>query len=64
MNQERQKTDAIADAVEIPEGATHIDHTGRYWNFAKGLVWINNKWQKDNSGNAFIWYPIDQLKPL
>lgn len=29
MNQERQKTDAIADAVEIPEGATH--RGGRYY---------------------------------
>lgn len=26
MNQERQKTDTIADAVEIPEGATHFMH--------------------------------------
>lgn len=27
MNQERQKTDAIADAVEIPKGATHCIKT-------------------------------------
>lgn len=29
MNQERQKTDALSDAVEIPEGATHYSHVLR-----------------------------------
>lgn len=27
MNTERQKTDALSDAVEVPEGATHYSET-------------------------------------
>lgn len=39
MNQERQKTDAIADAVEIPDGATHYNHnTETYYKLE------NNNW--------------------
>lgn len=49
MNQERQKTDAIADAVEIPEGATHYykDEYDLYYykvsNFSL-FQFVNNEW--------------------
>ena len=47
MNTERQKTDAIADAVEIPEGATHYNEkTESYFCLEDGL-WsklVNGSW--------------------
>lgn len=51
MNSERQKTDAIADAVEIPEGATHIFNGEPYKLESGNLYWWNDmncKWVKDH----------------
>lgn len=41
-----------------PPEATHIDHIGYYWDLPNSLIWIDNKWQKDNTGFARIWYPL------
>ena len=41
-----------------PDGATHIDHIGRYWDLPKGLVFQNNTWMKDGTGFACIWKPL------
>lgn len=64
MNQERQKTDAIADAVEIPEGATHYDTNeldylkldGDKWTW-----WCGNKWNQAIIG---VEYLKANIKPL
>lgn len=53
MNQERQKTDAIADAVEIPEGATHYLSIGGMTTYLKS---VNNKWFYWTDS---IWAPYD-----
>lgn len=45
--------------MSIPKGATHIDHMGFYWDFQNSLIWIDEKWQKDKTGFARIWYPIN-----
>lgn len=47
MNNERIKTDALSDAVEIPEGATHIDKHGDYWkvvNKNEAHFMFNGRW--------------------
>lgn len=47
MSQERQKTDALSDAVEIPEGATHSNKHGRYFksdSVGYLYVWFESKW--------------------
>lgn len=47
MNSERQKTDAIADAVEIPEGATHYNsEQDQYFCLEDGLWFklVNGAW--------------------
>lgn len=67
MNSERQKTDAIVDVVEIPEGATH---------YRNGDFIHNIKYYKHQFGKWYFysysggWYPsgivisVDQLRPL
>lgn len=52
MNQERQKTDAIADAVEIPEGATHYsEELDQYFCLEDGLWFklVNGSWWQTKS---------------
>lgn len=41
-----------------PDGATHIDHMGRYWDFKKMLVFVDGKWIKDKTGCCCIWNPL------
>lgn len=56
MNIERQKTDAIADAVEIPEGATHYrEYTGNYFKINKDgwFIFLNGSFKK-YQGSRFI----------
>lgn len=62
MNQERQKTDAIADAVEIPGGATHfIAHEYITYHKKIGSFW----YEITPTGNV-ITHPfwIHLLQPL
>lgn len=55
MNQEHQKTDALSDAVEIPEGATHsvVEHG-------------NIDYIKHECGNWYVWQNKDwaRLHPI
>lgn len=51
MNQERQKTDAIADAVEIPEGATHTVPS-----FSGEDMFV-----KFTEDSAFVWCDYDSM---
>lgn len=41
-----------------PEGATHIDHIGRYWDMVNKLVWQNETWMKDGTGFCCIFKPL------
>ena len=50
----------VMNKDNIPDGATHIDHMGRFWDFPNGLVWQNNTWMKDGTGFACIWQPLPE----
>lgn len=76
MNQERQKTDAIADAVEIPEGATHIKNGNYYrkegdkvrvFHICGGecLAWNGGNCKEKNKWSRYTSGNIDETyKPL
>ena len=64
MNQERQKTDAIADAVEIPEGATHYSETPMEIIFLKESYKYGWKCYAFGEWNPYLSEVDEEIKPL
>lgn len=64
MNTERQKTDALSDAAEVPEGATHYSET------PMERIYLKESYKYGWKCYVFgAWHPYDaedneDIKPL